>query len=258
MGVDNKSILNQFLRLVIGIKRIRSLKAIKTVSSAYLVKTHGNPTATATVVTKSCITRARRTILTTHKAANYSFIENWYAQLKLILNRSTNNLSTGKMSTITIPESVRGMKILDKRAFTCSVQVPSLQVPLQRIGRFTKHSQHLSVLKKPGVKPIVDLDSNDPHAKTHKLLLLHPDEYSSESSFSWEVQQIFSANDVDISSWKIVDLILEYENWTHSEILKAILPEESDGVSGFSQIGHIVHLNLKDELLDYKEIIGIL
>ena len=40
------------------------------------------------------------------------------------------------------------------------------------------------------------------------------------------------------------------------DILDAVLPAEHDGIGGYSGIGHIIHLNIKDELLDYKYLIG--
>ncbi|CAB0005837.1 unnamed protein product [Nesidiocoris tenuis] len=40
------------------------------------------------------------------------------------------------------------------------------------------------------------------------------------------------------------------------QILRAIIPEELDGVTSFSIIGHIVHLNLRPELNEYKTVIG--
>jgi len=51
---------------------------------------------------------------------------------------------------------------------------------------------------------------------------------------------------------------LGYDYWSADEILHAILPEELlDGSpTGFSAMGHLVHMNLNDEYLPYKHIIG--
>ena len=38
--------------------------------------------------------------------------------------------------------------------------------------------------------------------------------------------------------------------------MKAILPQEEEGVTGFSTIGHIVHLNLREHHEPYKSVIG--
>jgi tRNA (guanine37-N1)-methyltransferase len=43
-----------------------------------------------------------------------------------------------------------------------------------------------------------------------------------------------------------------FYNW----YLQAVLPEGDEGVSGFSVIGHIIHLNLKEQLAPHKAVIG--
>jgi tRNA (guanine37-N1)-methyltransferase len=51
---------------------------------------------------------------------------------------------------------------------------------------------------------------------------------------------------------------LGYDYWTAEEILRAIFPEEllEGSPTGFSTMGHLAHLNLNDEYLPYKHIIG--
>lgn len=54
------------------------------------------------------------------------------------------------------------------------------------------------------------------------------------------------------------DLTLDYDYWTYHDIISAILPEDEQGEipSGFSQVGHVAHLNLRDEYLKYKYLIA--
>lgn len=40
------------------------------------------------------------------------------------------------------------------------------------------------------------------------------------------------------------------------QILKKLLPPHTETPSSFETIGHIAHLNIRDELLPYKNIIG--
>jgi tRNA (guanine37-N1)-methyltransferase len=49
---------------------------------------------------------------------------------------------------------------------------------------------------------------------------------------------------------------LGYEHMTASEILKRLLPSTIETPSSFETVGHIVHLNLRDEALPYRRIIG--
>ncbi|KAF2172521.1 hypothetical protein M409DRAFT_17754 [Zasmidium cellare ATCC 36951] len=53
-------------------------------------------------------------------------------------------------------------------------------------------------------------------------------------------------------------LKLDYGYWTYHDIISAILPEDDQGEipSGFSQVGHVAHLNLRDEYLKYKNLIA--
>lgn len=45
--------------------------------------------------------------------------------------------------------------------------------------------------------------------------------------------------------------ILEYDDWDVKSCLKAILPLGLE-FSGYAQVGHIAHLNLRDEILPFK------
>lgn len=52
-----------------------------------------------------------------------------------------------------------------------------------------------------------------------------------------------------------------YEDLKFEDVLKAILPDnilnENISAKSYSIIGHIAHFNLRDEILDFKNIIGI-
>ena len=48
---------------------------------------------------------------------------------------------------------------------------------------------------------------------------------------------------------------LKYEDWDIKRCLKAVLPKEVE-FSGYSHVGHIAHLNLREELYPYKNVIG--
>ena len=52
---------------------------------------------------------------------------------------------------------------------------------------------------------------------------------------------------------------MTYKNFSSHEILQSVLPIEAvkDIPSSFEQIGHIAHLNLREEQLPYKELIGM-
>lgn len=61
---------------------------------------------------------------------------------------------------------------------------------------------------------------------------------------------------IDETAFKKEDITLSYDNWKADQLIKAILPEGIEPVTSFSRVGHIIHLNLKDELLPYKSAIA--
>ncbi|KAK3703996.1 tRNA(m(1)G37)methyltransferase [Vermiconidia calcicola] len=54
------------------------------------------------------------------------------------------------------------------------------------------------------------------------------------------------------------NLNLDYTYWPYHSIIASILPESlrSEIPSGFSQVGHVVHLNLREQYLPYKHLIA--
>jgi tRNA (guanine37-N1)-methyltransferase len=59
-----------------------------------------------------------------------------------------------------------------------------------------------------------------------------------------------------VVGWTTHTISVSYEDWTSDEILKLILPQGCEIPSSMEQIGNIAHLNLRDELLPYKYVIG--
>ncbi|KAG5676292.1 hypothetical protein PVAND_006140 [Polypedilum vanderplanki] len=57
---------------------------------------------------------------------------------------------------------------------------------------------------------------------------------------------------INEDSFSYQDLELNYDNWRADELVKAIIPDGIEPATSYSIIGHIIHLNLKDELLPYK------
>lgn len=53
-------------------------------------------------------------------------------------------------------------------------------------------------------------------------------------------------------------LHLDYDYWTYHDIISAILPPsaQEEIPSGFSQVGHVAHLNLRDAYLPYRHLIA--
>ncbi|XP_071163743.1 tRNA (guanine(37)-N(1))-methyltransferase-like [Mytilus edulis] len=177
---------------------------------------------------------------------------NFYDIFNNLKFKMDNIDSESEVSELCPPKHVIGMKVLDKSAFKRTCKIPGVKVPIKAIKQMSK-CMKLSMLRMPKLKPIADLENFDPDFKSHKLFLLNPLKYKSLDDFSNEEKQMCNEADVDLTSFQKYDTELCYENWTASEIIPAIV---KTNVSGFSIIGHIAHLNLKDEVLQYKHIIG--
>ena len=175
--------------------------------------------------------------------------------IQLVLNALVN-MSTNSGNPFSLPEKVRGMTCLDRSAFTVVVSVPGIKVPMSAVAPVS-HRFKKCLLKVPKVKPIAELDEIDENKLTHKLVLFDPNKLDSAGDFNQNNKEFFSVNGVCLESFQHYSLTLSYENWTYDEILDAVLPKDADSVGGFSTVGHIAHLNLRDHLLDYKHLIGI-
>ncbi|KMS98385.1 hypothetical protein BVRB_4g093370 [Beta vulgaris subsp. vulgaris] len=67
-----------------------------------------------------------------------------------------------------------------------------------------------------------------------------------------------SSDVVTNSCYELVrcNLTLLYDYWLNDEVLEALLPKDMVIPSAFETVGHIAHLNLKDEHLPYKKVIA--
>ncbi|NWS70420.1 TRM5 methyltransferase, partial [Crotophaga sulcirostris] len=144
---------------------------------------------------------------------------------------------------------VRGMTVLDREAFKRTVVVPVLKVKKEIINTLLKSLKH-TVLQRPGLKRVVE----DPEDENSRLVILDPHRIP-EFSLGESEQELLKKLNVpsDVSKY---NLELTYENFKSEEILRAVLPEGQDVTSGFSRVGHIAHLNLRDHQLPYRHLIG--
>ncbi|NXA35647.1 TRM5 methyltransferase, partial [Eudromia elegans] len=147
------------------------------------------------------------------------------------------------------PPSVRGMTQLDREAFKRTIVVPVLKVKKEIIGSLLKSLKH-SLLQRPGLKRVIE----DPDDENSRLVMLDPHKIP-EFSLGGSEQQVLKQFDIPPVVCKH-DLELTYDSFKLEEILRAVLPEGQEVTSGFSRVGHIAHLNLRDHQLPYRYLIG--
>lgn len=149
------------------------------------------------------------------------------------------------------PAAARGMTVLERDAFTQTVVVPAIRIPTRVLNRLVKSLKKVA-LQRPGLRRVVDDDETD---REHRLLLLDPQSIKSADSFGPEEAAALKALGVE-PEIRHYELRLTYENLKSEEVLRAVLPEGQDVTSGFSRVGHIAHMNLRDHQLPYKQLIG--
>jgi tRNA (guanine37-N1)-methyltransferase len=141
------------------------------------------------------------------------------------------------------PTPCPGMLVLDRKKFDLTISSRAIEVPAKRcteVVQLMKQSNSMfsQLQRKPRIVQPCDEASR-------KLILL-------------DNNQRIPIIDDEISE-RTVDVKLTYENWSASQIIRAILPpsiEDTEVVSGFEIVGHIAHLNLKECHQPYRFIIG--
>ncbi|KAF2074996.1 hypothetical protein CYY_003692 [Polysphondylium violaceum] len=136
---------------------------------------------------------------------------------------------------------------MNKEIFKQSRQVLALIVSNRLIHNFSKEFKgHLII--RPCFKSIIPLESDD----SKKIILLN-EKISNDTEIPDNLQSFIKSNEIEVVK-KTIDL--DYKNFTYEQVLKTVLPENITIPHAFERIGHIAHLNLRDEQLPYKHLIG--
>ncbi|XP_044757624.1 tRNA (guanine(37)-N1)-methyltransferase isoform X2 [Coccinella septempunctata] len=152
-------------------------------------------------------------------------------------------------NSVLFPSSqVKGLKVLDKTLFIKTVKVPCLQVDKNSVSKAVLTLKKY-FLKLENFKAVQSSDSN-------VSIYLNPDSVREWKNISTDDINTLSSIGISDENLILKDLTLTYDNYSLDTILKSILPDDSDGFSSFTKVGHIVHVNLKDHLLPYKKLIG--
>ncbi|KAG6999246.1 hypothetical protein G7Y79_00036g072020 [Physcia stellaris] len=150
------------------------------------------------------------------------------------------------------PPVNRTMRILDRSYFQKKVPLAAARV-LQK-KQIAKCRQELANdMLKLERKPAVRVD---PFDREIKALLLRPEIKSDDdSTWSEKLRALVREKQVDITNY---DLELTYDDWTYYDIMSAILPEEElDEIpTGFTIVGHVAHLNLRDSYLHHRHLLA--
>jgi tRNA (guanine37-N1)-methyltransferase len=171
-------------------------------------------------------------------------------------------------------------------SFEVSMEFPALIVPVRRTNELRNKLKSI-MLSRPLLSVIVELSDDDDdlylraheNRKIYRKIVLDPKRSgicipSSSSTSSTDIGNNDNANNTKMNN--ILKSLLEeennsnncrlgshtitlsYDDWTTEEILtRLLLPEGIKEIpSAFEAVGHLAHVNLRNELLPYKFLVG--
>eukprot|EP00899_Mesostigma_viride_P016586 jgi/Mesvir1/24929/Mv16908-RA.2 len=169
--------------------------------------------------------------------------------------RSPSSASTKGPSTLYSTLQAEIMALLDKAQFVSTLSLNALRIPKERCSAMMKLLKG-HTLDLPRVKTVV----NDPDNADCRLLLLATDMERAGKGAPPPPPEVppFVKEVAEREQLPLVQhvLTLDFDYWSADYILRQLLPEGVEVPSSFETIGHVAHVNLRDELLPFKQLIG--
>ena len=154
----------------------------------------------------------------------------------------TNGIAQSSAEDAANAEPLRSLSDFpDQASFTTQLSYPAVIAPVKRIAELRKKLSKV-LLRLPRVTNVYPAESD-----TERVLVLADKEGLSDALVIELLTGECRATEQTIE--------LSYEYMTTEDILKKILPVD-EVPSSFEAVGHLAHLNLRDECLPYKYWIG--
>ncbi|KAL9601380.1 MAG: hypothetical protein Q9219_002556 [cf. Caloplaca sp. 3 TL-2023] len=154
------------------------------------------------------------------------------------------------------PPINRAMRTLERSFFQKEFRLASACVLDKKQIASCQKILSSDILKLERLPPIRPVPSGILTDSSAKCLILRPEiQIDDESTWSSRLRDLVKAQQVLVTPYQ---LKLDYDYWSYHDIMTAILPEgEQDEIPvGFSVVGHVAHLNLRDQYLPYKYLIA--
>nr|XP_022919342.1 tRNA (guanine(37)-N1)-methyltransferase [Onthophagus taurus] len=146
------------------------------------------------------------------------------------------------------PYDVYGMIELNREKFTRKIQIPKVYIEGVKISDVLIYFKPY-LLKLQHFKAVQSKESST-------ILFLDPLRIKRWDDIELGVQNNLKKFSINESNLKMEDFELKYDYFTAEDILRAVLPSDKEGMASFTQIGHIIHVNLREHLLPFKKLIG--
>ncbi|KAJ5680583.1 hypothetical protein N7536_011722 [Penicillium majusculum] len=154
------------------------------------------------------------------------------------------------------PPVNRAMRTLDRSFFRRNVPLSVARVfktsDISNVRKELVKSRDILLL--PRISPIREVKDQD--GKAWKAMLLREDlKVDDKATWSPTINELVNKGTVALGPY---ELLLEYDHWSYAEIISSILPEDlmEEIPQGFTQVGHVLHLNLRAQYFPYKHILA--
>ena len=128
--------------------------------------------------------------------------------------------------------------------FEQNIEYPAIVVPARRTAELRNTLRHV-LMNRPRTRGVYSVDHD---SSLRKLVLKQdPNVYADPS-----VQELLDKDGCERSSHV---LKLTYDDWTVDEVLRKLLPVQ-EVPSAFETVGHIAHVNLRNDVLPFKYLVG--
>ncbi|GME54715.1 tRNA methyltransferase trm5 [Neofusicoccum parvum] len=157
------------------------------------------------------------------------------------------------------PPVNRAMRVLDRSLFQKTFPIAAARVASNKDISLVRKALEKSkdVLAAPRLQSVQPDPLPELASQGRKCVLLRPDiRHDDPSTWSPSLAEFQTK---DIASVVPYDVHLDYDYWTYDEIMSAVVPEDNQEDAypkRFSQVGHILHLNLRDSHQPYKQLIA--
>ncbi|KND04892.1 tRNA (guanine) methyltransferase [Spizellomyces punctatus DAOM BR117] len=161
------------------------------------------------------------------------------------------------MSATISPPANKGLVTLNRELFRKSLDLVALRVPASTCRRAMVELKGGPLLELPRLRAIIEdpeeIAKGADKKAVRRLVLLNPEVVTSKDALPPAVDEFAKKEGAEVTRYK---LDLDYDYWTADQVLRSILPDELEVPGAFESVGHIAHLNLRDQHIPYKSIIG--
>ncbi|KAI9917392.1 hypothetical protein PsorP6_013227 [Peronosclerospora sorghi] len=148
------------------------------------------------------------------------------------------------------------MSVVDKQLFKKTLKLVGVRVEAKKIGSVVK-KLHGYLLNLPRLRNVVPDPMNpDPYKNANSKLILLNAKVTDMKTLEPLTRPLVEFLKQESLAFVHHTIELDYSYFAVDQVLKAILPKGIDIPSSFETVGHIAHLNLRDNQLPYKQVIG--